>query len=387
MKRVTTLILLLAVVLGVGLALWAYTHPRGQGQEGGRGDEPVAVRLATVEVRPMPVLIQAQGSVEPEQSVAVRAQVSGVLQKVFFDEGDEVKAGQLLFEIDPASFQASVAQARAAVARDQAMAAEAAARERRLAPLVEKEYVTRQEYEQAAAEAKSARAVVEANRAAQREAELQLARTRIVAPISGRTGSLGVKPGNLVAANSAEPLVTINTVRAAVVSFRVPQQQLTDVRRHGRDQNLRVEVFRDDGRAPVANGTLTFIDNSVDPATGTVRLKARVDNRDEVIWPGEFVLVRLVLDVERDAVVVPEAAVQPGQDGSFVYVIEEGRARQRPIEVARQIEAHVVVAGGLKGGEQVVLSPPQQLRTGSEVRVLPTGPAAARAEQRGRGGA
>lgn len=387
MKRVTTLILLLAVVLGVGLALWAYTNPRGKGKEGAGGDEPVAVRLATVEVRPMPVLIQAQGSVEPEQSIAVRAQVSGVLQKVFFNEGDEVKAGQLLLEIDPASFRASVEQARAAVARDQAMAAEAAARERRLAPLVEKEYVTRQEYEQAAAEAKSARAVVEANRAALREAELQLARTRIVAPISGRTGSLGVKPGNLVTANSAEPLVTINTVRAAVVSFRIPQQQLNDVRRHGLDKNLRVEVFRDDGRAPVANGTLTFIDNLVDPATGTVRLKARVDNRDEVVWPGEFVLVRLVLDVERDAVVVPEAAVQPGQDGPFVYVIEEGRARQRSIEVARQVEAHIVVASGLKGGEQVVLSPPQKLRNGSEVHVLPTGPAAARAQQHGRGGA
>jgi multidrug efflux system membrane fusion protein len=329
----------------------------------------------------MPVLIEAVGTVEAEHSVQVRAQVSGVLQSVQFKEGDRVKAGQLLFQIDPRTFQAQYNQVLAQLARDKAQLENATAQQERLAPLLKREFITRQEFDVAVTSVKSLEATVQADQAVAEQARIQLEYTRIRAPISGRTGAISVKPGNLVSANSGAPLVTINTMNPILVSFSLPERQLDDVRRF--EQQMRIEILPERNAPPAAEGKLIFVDNTITPQTGTVVLKTRVPNGNEVIWPGQFVNVRLVLTVEPDAIVVPEASVQPGQDGSFVYMIDENsRVKVQPVKVSRQIANEVVIAEGIKPGDRVITEIPQTLTPGGEVRLAGEG----KGGEKGKGG-
>jgi len=351
---------------GDGKAEVAKAEAKGKGKKGRGG--PVTVRTITPKRQAMPVLIDAVGSVESEHSVAVRPQVGGVLTAVLFKEGDYVKAGQVLFQIDQRPMQAAVAQSSAAVKRDEAQLTQAQAQEGRLRPLVEKDYVTKQEYDVAATAAKSLEATVSANRAALEQAQLQLAYGRIVAPISGRTGSLNVKAGNLVAAGtSGPPLVVINSTRPILVSLPVPQRYLEDVRKYWGTPDLRVEIAADRGGATLVEGKLVFIDNAVNPSTGTILLKAQVPNEKEELWPGQFLAARIVLRVEKDAMVLPEGAIQPGQEGPFVFVVSDGRARIKSIVVDRQVNDQVVIAKGLNGDEQVVIDVPPTLAPNSPV--------------------
>jgi multidrug efflux system membrane fusion protein len=355
---------------------------RGKGPGG-----PLVVRAEQARVQPMPVVIDAIGTVEAAQSVAVRAQVGGVLESVSFREGDSVKAGQLLFRIDQRPFLASVNQSRAALARDEAQLAQARAQQSRLEPLVKQEYITKQEYDVAVTSTKSLEATVEANRAALEQASLQLSYTEIQAPISGRTGSVSVKPGNLVNAGTSgsQPLVVINRMHPILVAFSVTRNDLDEFRRHRDNQELHVEVSRDGDSKPVAEGKLVFVDNAINPQTGGVVMKAQVPNTNEQLWPGELVKVRLVLRIEPEAVVVSEAAVQPGQQGSFVYVInKEDRVQVRPVTIARQLGDLVVIAKGLRGGERVIMEVPQALTEGAQVQVRGTGESG-KTGQRGKG--
>src|SRR3989304_3586718 len=270
----------------------------------GKGGGVLPVKAVGAVMKPMPVLVEAVGTVEPEHSVQVRAQVSGVLKSVLFKEGDRVKAGQLLFQIDPRTFQSQYDQALAAMARDQALLENAGA-------------VT---------SAKSLEATVAADRAIAEQARIQLEYSRITAPIAGRTGTLAVTPGNLVpAAGGGGPLVTINSMDPILAAFSIPERQLKEIRRYQNSRDMRIEILPDRGGSPVAEGKLVFIDNTVTPQTGTVLLKTRVANTKELIWPGQFVNVRIVLTVEPEAVVVPEGAVQPGREGRFVYLIDAGK--------------------------------------------------------------
>lgn len=359
-----------------GAALEAPTQAKGKG--GGKGARgggggPITVRVARAMVKPMPVVIEAVGSVEPEQSVQVRAQVNGVLQAVYFKEGDKVKAGQQLMQIDPRTYQAQYNQALAALARDKAQLENARAQQERLEPLLKREFITRQEYEVAVTSTKSLEATLQANQAAAEQARIQLEYTRIQAPITGRTGALAVKPGNLVAAGGGgggTPLVTINSTDPILVSFSIPERQLDEIRRYQNQKDMRIEILPDRTGPPVADGKLVFIDNTITPQTGTVILKTRVENDNEVLWPGQFINVRIVLTVEPNALVVPEAAVQPGQDGSFVYLIdEENKVRVQPVKVSRQIGNEVVIGAGLKPGDQLITEIPQALQPGATVRV------------------
>ncbi|MCC6533556.1 MAG: efflux RND transporter periplasmic adaptor subunit [Burkholderiales bacterium] len=347
------------------------TSAKADGKKGkkGRGG-PVNVRTITPKRQAMPVLIDAVGTVESEHSVAVRPQASGVLTAVRFKEGDYVKKGQVLFQIDARPLQAAVDQSTAAVNRDEAQLAQARAQEGRLRSLVEKDYITKQEYDVAATAAKSLEATVNANRAALEQAQLQLAYSQIVAPISGRTGSLSVKAGNLVTAGTGgAPLVVINSTRPILVSLPVPQRYLDDIRRYWGTPDLRVEIASDRGGATLVEGKLVFIDNSVNPTTGTILLKAQVANEKEELWPGQFLAARIVLRMEQNALVLPEGAVQPGQEGPFVFVVNEGRARVTRIEVDRQVGEQVVIAQGLNGDEQVVIDVPPTLAPNSPVVV------------------
>ena len=345
----------------------AKADAKGAGKSGG----VLTVKAVRAVMKPMPVLVEAVGTVEAEHSVQVRAQVSGVLKSVLFKEGDRVKAGQLLFQIDPRTFQSQYDQALAAMARDQALLENARAQQERLEPLLKREFITRQEYDVAVTSAKSLEATVAADRAIAEQARIQLEYSRITAPIAGRTGTLAVTPGNLVpAAGGGVPLVTINSMDPILVAFSIPERQLKEIRRYQNNQDMRIEILPDRGGSPVAEGKLVFIDNTVTPQTGTVLLKTRVSNTKELIWPGQFVNVRVVLTIEPEAVVVPEVAVQPGQEGSFVYLMDAANKVQvQPVKVSRQIGNEVVIASGVKAGDHIITEIPQALQPGATVRL------------------
>jgi RND family efflux transporter MFP subunit len=362
-----------AMVLG---GYWYWQQPAGAVTDkaggrpgkgaGKRGGGPVLVTTVTAQRQPMPVVVDAVGTVESEHSVAIRPQINGVLESVLFKEGDPVKKGQLLFRIDPRPLVASMEQARAALARDQAQLAQAQAQEKRLSPLADKDYITRSEYEVALTQSKSLQATVESNRAALEQARLQLSYASITSPIDGRTGSLSVRSGNLVSAGTGgPPLVVINSTRPILVSLSVPQRYLDDVRRAWAEGVIKVEINPNTSAA--SDGSLIFIDNAVNQQTGTIALKARVKNEKEQLWPGQFVTARVVLKIEQDALVLPESAVQPGQDGPFVYIAKDGRAHLQNVQVDRQVDELVVVSKGLTGGEQIVQDVPPSLANGSSI--------------------
>ena len=355
-----------AVAQGPGAK--AGKESKGKGKGKGAGG-PVIVRMASASRQAMPVVIDAVGSIEPEQSVAIRPQIIGTLTHVLFKEGDYVRQGQELFRIDSRPMQVSVAQAQAAVMRDEAQLSQARAQEARLRPLADKEYITRQEYDVAATQMKALEATVTANKAAVDAARVQLSYGSLAAPISGRTGTLSVKAGTLLAlGNAVPPLVVVNSTKPILVSLSVPQRSLDDIRSAwGQKKDLKVEIAPNGGGPLIATGNLVFIDNVVNQTTGTIQVKARVRNDKEELWPGQFVSARIVLRVEDDAVVVPETALQPGQDGSFVYVVREGRARLQYVTVDRQIGRNVVISKGLQGDEQLVIEVPPTLTNGSQV--------------------
>jgi len=335
---------------------------------GKRGGGPISVSAVKIERLAMPVIIDAVGTVESEHSVAVRPQLNGALDAVLFTEGDRVKQGQPLFRLDTRPMQAAVDQARAALARDQAQLVQAQAQEARLRPLMEKDYVTRQEYDVAATQAKALESTVNANKAALEQAQLQMSYANIAAPISGRTGSLSVRAGNLVTGGTGgAPLVVINSTQPILVSIGVPQRYLEEVRKYWGTADLRVEISPNPGSPAAASGQLVFIDNTVNPTTGTITLKARVKNEKEALWPGQFIAARIILRVEKDAMVLPEAAVLPGQSGTFVYAVREGRAKVQAVTVDRQVGGRMVISKGLTGDEEVLVNVPPSVTDGSPV--------------------
>jgi len=395
MKRLVMAGLFIAIAAGGYGAWWWWQQSAAAAVEGksakgkGKGGSLVVKAVRAV-AKPMPVSIEAVGTVEPEHSVQVRAQVSGVLQSVLFKEGDKVKAGQVLFEIDPRTFRAAYNQAQAQLARDQAQLENSRVQRDRLEPLLKREFITQQEFDVAVTSTKSLEATVAADRALLEQARIQLEFSRILAPISGRTGALAIKPGNLVpTAGGGVPLVTINSTDPILVSFSIPERQLEEIRRHQNEKDMRIEILADRAGLAVSEGKLVFIDNTVTPQTGTVVLKTRVSNKEELLWPGQFINVRIVLKIEPDAVVVPEVAVQPGQDGSFVYMIDsESRVQVRPVKVSRQIGGEIVIASGVQAGDSIITEIPQALQEGVQVRLAATEGAEdkAKAERKGKKG-
>lgn len=379
-----------------------------QEQTGQRPAPPVTV--ANVQMANIPIDVSAIGNVEAFSSVAVKAQVAGQLQRVYFSEGQDVKAGQLLFLIDPRTYQEQVSQAQAAIAksvalekqaeaqlaRDEAQLATARIQAQRYADLAAKGVVSREQNEQyrTTAEAlaqtveadraniESAKATIRSDEASLANARLQLGYTRITAPINGRTGALTVKEGNLIQANAADPLVTINQVSPIYVSFSLPEQVLPDLKRYAVNNKLSVSATPSDavqarstgstlpamsqGQPPKfqAQGTLSFVDNTVDTTTGTIRLKATFRNEDRQLWPGQFARVSINLSTQNNALLIPQQAIQSGQKGNYVYVIKpDMTAEQRIVVTSRQIGDQAVIERGLKQGERVV--------TDGQIRVIP----------------
>lgn len=329
---------------------------------------PTPVMIGTVQQGPVPYEIAATGTVEPLQTVAVQPQVSGQIVRVLFHEGDDVKQGQVLFEIDPRPFRAALSQAQADLARARAQAEAADQQAKRYATLAEREFVTAQQNDQARTDALSARATLEGAQAAVDQARLNLQYATIRAPISGRTGSLLVREGNLVRASDPSPLVTINQIRPILARFAVPAGNLAELqRRHGQRLPVRVEPTAG-GDASV--GTLDFIDNAVDTTTGTILLKASFPNEDGLLWPGEFVNVRIRLYIQDSALTVPAPAVVSGQSGSFVFVVKaDSTAATVPVVVQRTNDSLAVVTAELKPGERVVTDGQIRLNDGAKVQI------------------
>lgn len=313
----------------------------------------LTVAMSRVQVQPVPVTLQAVGQVLPEHTVQIRPQVSGMLKQVFFTEGKYVQSGDRLFQIDPAPFEAALSSAKAA-------AENAKANADRLEPLAKQDYATQQELD-------DARSTADQAEAAYRQAEINLSYTDIRAPISGRTGSLAVKSGNIVASTDANPLVVINQMQPIQVEFSLAQQFLPEVRGYQLQHPIKVIITREDGTGLLDQGSLVFIDNSVNTSTGTVMFKASLPNQHEQLWPGQYVGVTVQLVLQANAVVVPQSAVLTGQDGNYVYVVENGKAEERDIKLDRQIGDLAVVASGLKGGEQIITLVPRNLRPGMNV--------------------
>jgi len=329
---------------------------------------PVPVTVATAERRAVPFELAATGTVEPLQTVAVQAQVGGILRRIGFKEGQEVQRGQVLFELDARPYQAALNQALAALTRDSAQAANAAQDAGRYQALAEKQYVTEQQYQQVRTNATATQATLAGSRAAVDEARLNLQYATIRAPITGRTGSLLIREGNLIRATAAQPLVTINQIRPILVRFAVPAPNLPLLQEH-RGKDLVVRAEPGGGGSP-SEGSLTFIDNAVDTATGTILLKGRFPNDDGSLWPGAFANVRLQLYVEPDALVVPASAIVAGQQGSFVFVIQkDSSAATRAVTVSRTTGDYAVINGDVQPGDRVVTDGQLRLRQGSKVQI------------------
>jgi multidrug efflux system membrane fusion protein len=377
---------------------------KGGGRKGGGGDVPVTV--ATASQKNVPVEIQVIGNVEAYSTITVKALIGGELHQVHFREGDFVKKNDVLFEIDRRPLEASLNQAIANTARDRAALGQAQAnlakdaaqakyadtQAKRYAELAQSGVISRDQAEQLRANAdaaqqavaadqaaiESARAAIGAGEAAVEMVRVQLGYTTMRSPIDGRTGNLTVKQGNVVTANAMD-LMTINQVEPIYVTFSVPEAQLNAIKNYMNQGKLAVRAKPQDDDSAEETGSLTFIDNSVDPTTGTIKLKGTFTNSDHKLWPGQFVRVTLRLTTQQNAVTVPNEAVQAGQNGQFIYVVKPDRTVEaRTVTVGQRVDQDMVIQTGLQAGEVVV--------TEGQLRLAPNNPNIKVAVRDGRGG-
>jgi multidrug efflux system membrane fusion protein len=340
-----------------------------------KGEDPVPVSVANVQLQDVPREVQAFGVVEASSTVQVRAQVQGMITQVHFREGDFVKRGDLLLSVDTRPYSASLAAAQAELVRNQAVADQARVEADRAARMRQEGVASEQEVARAEADARSSAANVKLGQAQIQGASLNVAFTRITSPIDGRAGSLLVYPGNIVKATDAQPLLVIRSISPVFVRFSVSQDYVSTVRERLAQGALKVRVTPRGEDAKSVEAPVTFLDNTVDVATGTVSLKATYLNTGQELWPGASVDVVLSLGVDAQAIVVPEPALSRSQTGTLVFVVgPDGRAEPRSVDVIRTTATQALIRTGLKPGEQVVTDGQLRLRKGTKVSVKPTSP-------------
>ena len=347
------------------------TPPPGAGRGGGPGAAPVVpVTTALVAEQAIPLELDVIGSAEAYSIVSVRAQLTGELTSVRFREGDDVRKGQVLFTLDHRPLESALAQAHANLQRDTAQAANAKAQAQRYQDLAARGIATREQVDTTQTAAAALEATLGADRAAVENATVQLQYAKIVAPISGRTGALMVHAGNLVRANDATPLVVINQVAPMYVSFGIPEARLPELKQYLAKGPVNVSALAPNDTAEPSRGRITFVDNAVAPATGTIRIKGTFANDTRHLWPGQFVNVTVTLTTDSHAIVVPAGAVQTGQQGQYVFVVKPDHTVElRAITVARAADAVTVIKQGLRPGETVVTDGQLRLTAGSRVSI------------------
>ncbi|BBK32171.1 multidrug efflux system membrane fusion protein [Stella humosa] len=336
--------------------------------------EPVV--MAPVEARDMPVQVATIGRVQAIATVGVKPRVDGEIAEVAFREGQDVKAGEVLFVLDRRSAEATLRAVEANLARDRAQAQQARAEVRRASELTQRDFVSRQRYDQLETTAAVQEAVVRATEAAVENARLTLSYMTIRAPIDGRTGAVALKKGNVVRAADTGTLVTITQIRPIYVSFTATQKDLAEIRRADDQAEIRVEATIPEDTGPAMSGIVTFVDNNIDAATGTIALKATMPNADSRLWPGQFVNVVATLRTEKNAITVPAAALQVGQNGDYLYVVKpDMTASVRTVKVSRVVGERAVIREGLQAGERVVVEGQLRLTEGTRVRDQRAAPA------------
>ena len=352
----------------------------GCGKNGGAAVQeapPVPVVVAAAEQRDLPILVREVGTVESTGAVTIQSRVDGQIVKVLVADGEEVRADQPLIQIDPAPLEILLRIARATLARDEATLANAISKEQRGDALLAQKFISVDAYKQLRTDREFAKATVDADHAAVDNAALQLSYATIRAPVAGKIGHVSQQVGNMIRAVAQTPLVTLNVLDSVDVAFSIPQQQLDVVRAamHVAAPTVRAiapGAIDGDAGSPDASGTLTFIDNAADPATGTIKLRARFDNRARTLWPGAYVNVSMSIPVDGRAIVVPTVAIGQGPNGPYVYVVSESIAEQRAVQVGRASDDWTIVSG-VQPGELVVVDGQSRLSPNARVAIFPAG--------------
>jgi membrane fusion protein, multidrug efflux system len=346
------------------------TPPEGGRSGGPGGGAAVPVTTALVVEKAVPLELIVIGSVEPLSTVSVRAQITGSLNSVGFREGEDVRKGQVLFTLDRRPLEAALEQAKANLQKDTAQAANAKSQAQRYQDLAERGIATREQLDTARTAATALEATLEADRATVENAEVQLQYATITAPISGRTGALMVHEGNLIRANDATPLVVINQVAPIYVSFGIPEARLPELKQYMDRGSVKVEALAPNDTGAPSVGRITFVDNAVDPTTGTIKIKGTFANDSRHLWPGQFVNVTVTLMTDPRAIVAPTVAVQTGQEGQYVFVVKPDKTVEfRNVSVVRTVDTDSVIKEGLKAGETVVTDGHLRLTAGSRVSI------------------
>lgn len=341
-------------------------------QEPPKARPPVPVTVAAAATKTVPVELTAIGNGEASSVVSIKSQVSGTVVKAHFVEGEDVKKGEVLFTIDKSPFLAALRQAEAVLSKDQAQARNAEEQASRYAMLVKDGIVTKEQYDTYRTTAEALMATVAADRAAVENARIQLEYCTIRSPITGRTGNLAIHTGNVVKANETV-LVNINQIHPIYVSFTVPENQLSEIKRR-MPAGLKVKATVPSDPEGTESGIVTFLDNSVDPATGMFKLKGSFPNKTRKLWPGQFVNVVLTLSALPNAIVVPQQAVQTGQKGQYVFVVKnDGTVDQRPVVTGISYRGETVIQQGLAPNETVVTDGQMRLVPGAKIEIRKSG--------------
>ena len=339
-----------------------------------RNDTPqsnkVAVEFVEAKEQNTPKIIELPGNIEPYITVDIRSRVDGQIMTVNFKEGQNVKKGDLLFQLDSRGFVDQLNKAQAQLESDLAKLTNAQAEEKRYGQLLGQEVVSVEAYQQKLTNLNTTQATIDSDKADIKNAQLQIDYSNITSPVDGKTGPILLKEGNMVKANDTNSLVSINTISPIYCSFSVSEKYL-DVIKNSKANNLLKLVVKTNKDAEISNGEILFIDNQINEGTGTIKVKGLIPNTDEVLWPGESVQVYLQLYSKENAIIIPDKAVQIGSNGQYVFVIDkDNKAKIRNIEIDFTNGGYTVIAGGLKAGEKIVTNGQIRLQDGTEVKII-----------------